>query len=668
MANHNRTDKGFYITTPIYYVNDVPHIGHAYTTIACDALARWHRSAGDVTRFLTGTDEHGQKIEQAAALRGMTPKALCDDVVVNFQRLWKTLNITNDDFIRTTDERHIRVAQHFFKTLMERGDIYKGSYEGWYCVPCETYVPEAQIGDEKICPDCKRPLTRMSEESYFFKLSKYQDALIAHYEAHPDAIMPRARYNEVMSFIRGGLQDLSVSRTTLKWGIPVPGDERHVIYVWLDALVNYLSALNYPEPGGLWESTWPHARHMVGKDIIRFHAVIWPAILMAMGLTPPVRVFAHGWWTVEGDKMSKSKGNVVDPFEMVDLYGADAFRYFVLREVPFGNDGDFSELGMVQRINADLANDIGNLLNRTLQMIEKYRGGSLPGDDVLSRANALDKAVADMAHKTLSDMAARMDDFALDDALKTLWALIGAGNKYIDDTQPWKLGKDEDSDPEGRLDIVLRTLWEVMRLSAMLVYPFIPNAAEQIWAQLGLSGSVADIRHPDWRWGTTTSAVTVKKGDVLFPRIDVAKWKLEKTARDEAKRTALSEPAQKSGDPAPKSGPTFDQVEIGDFKKLEIRVAQIERVEVVEKADKLYKIHLDLGFEKRMIVSSIREFFTPEQITGKKILVLCNLKPAKFRGIESNGMLLSAEAEENGKEIISLATVDDSFPVGALIN
>ncbi len=340
------SEKNFYITTPIYYVNDVPHIGHAYTTIAADVLTRWHRSGGENSYFLTGTDEHGQKIQTVAEKRGMTPQALCDEVVQNFQKLWAALNIKNDDFIRTTEPRHEKVVQEVFRRLMAAGDIYQGEYEGWYCVPCETYVPEAQMGEGQTCPDCHRSLTKMTEETYFFRLSKYAEPLLKFYEEHPDAIMPKKRYNEVVSFIKSGLRDQSISRTTLKWGIPLPGDEAHVIYVWFDALINYLSALDFPEKGGKWETFWPVVRHLVGKDIIRFHCVIWPAMLMALGVNPPVRVFAHGWWTVEGEKMSKSLGNVVDPFEMVDLYGIDAFRYFLLREVPFGHDGDFSELAM----------------------------------------------------------------------------------------------------------------------------------------------------------------------------------------------------------------------------------------------------------------------------------------------------------------------------------
>lgn len=637
----------FYITTPIYYVNDVPHIGHAYTTIAADVSARYHRMLGQPVIFCTGTDEHGQKIQQAAEKKGLTAQQLADQTVENFRSLWKALDISNDDFIRTTEPRHEKVVKAIFEKLIAQGDVYKGTYEGWYCVPCETYVPEAQMGEGKTCPDCKRPLEKMTEESFFFRMSNYAAPLLRFYEENPEAILPRTRYNEIVSFIRGGLKDQSISRTTLTWGIPVPGDDRHVIYVWFDALINYLTVCGYPDDEPKWKEFWPVVRHFVGKDIIRFHCIVWPAMLLALGLNPPRQVFSHGWWTVDGEKMSKSKGNVVDPFEMVDLYGQDAFRYFLLREVPFGLDGDFSENGLVRRINSDLANDLGNLLNRTLQMIERFRGCTVNG---WGNSDALDLEMARLATETRATVEGKMKDFAFDEALKAIWVFVSRMNKYIDETTPWKLGKDNDP----RLDSVLGTLYQALVQISLLVSPFMPGTALKMWNQLGLEGDPGSALLEDYPWGFLPEGTTVKRDEVLFPRIDLKVWEAEKAER-EIKKSLLPDPGDHEA-----------EVSAEEFRKIELRTARVLDVEPVANANKLYKLSLDLGYERRTIVSGIREFYKPDELVGKNIVVICNLKPAKLRGVVSNGMLLAAESPDGSE--LALLTLDQDIAPGSRVH
>ena len=653
--------RNFYITTPIYYVNDIPHIGHAYTTIACDVMSRYKRMKGYDVYFLTGTDEHGQKIQTAAEAKGMTPQELVDKIHVNFKDLWKVLDIGNDDFIRTTEPRHIRVVQAMFGKLMEQGDIYKGTYEGQYCVPCETYVPESSAGEGNTCPDCGRPLTLMQEESYFFRASKYVPRLIEHYEKHLSGVMPRIRYNEIMSFLRGEVRDQSVSRTTLKWGIPIPGDEKHVIYVWFDALINYTTAVGYLDDPAMFRKYWPSVRHVVGKDIIRFHCVIWPLMLLALGLEPPVSVIAHGWWTVDGEKMSKSKGNVVDPFKMAELYGADAFRYFLLREVPFGHDGDFSEAALVGRINSDLANDLGNLLNRTLQMIVSYRDGVVPAGKL---DDPLDAELRALAKAMLERVDEAMERFAFDEALKAIWALVGRANKYIDETMPWKLAKEGQ---EKKLDSVLLSLYEALRLSALLIAPYMPGTSRRIWEQLGLDGSPLELLYDDFVW-SAGAGTRVRKAEVLFPRIDLEAWK--KARGEEGARSGT--PRKEGGGAASKHEPDQEhepEIGIEAFRSVEMRVAQIVKVEEIPKSRKLYKLEVDLGYEKRTVCSGIKAFFTPGELEGRRVVLVTNLKPAKLCGIESNGMILAASVKVDGNsEALTLVAPAGEIPLGSRVS
>ena len=668
--------NAFYITTPIYYVNDIPHIGHAYTTIACDAVSRYKRMKGYDVHFLTGTDEHGQKIQTAAEKKGITPQQLVDEIHKNFKDLWKVLNISNDDFIRTTEERHIKTVQAMFAKLIEQGDIYKGTYSGYYCVPCETYVPENAMGPNKTCPDCGRPLTIMEEESYFFKASKYVPELIRFYEEHLKAVMPKVRYNEIMSFLKSGVHDQSVSRTSLKWGIPVPGDEKHVIYVWFDALINYASAIGYLDNPERFKKWWPNVRHMVGKDIIRFHCVIWPLMLIALGLEIPVEVIAHGWWTYNGEKMSKTKGNVVDPFAMVKEYGLDPFRYFLLREVPFGNDGDFSERALVGRINSDLANDLGNLLNRTLQMIKSYREGLVPSCEDSS------SDLSRLAPEILSRVDDCMNNYAFDDALKAIWEFISRSNKFIDETMPWKLAKD--ANESGKLNHVLLNLYEALRLSAMLIAPFMPDTSEQIFSQLGLNESPLSLNYDAFKWGNGAGN-RIGEAKVLFPRIDVAEWQKEYDAKQKAKEKGnmtetenKSEMTKKMPEAETKTqenaktpeAETKPEITIDEFAKVEMRVARVINVEEIPRSKKLYKLELDLGYEKRTVCSGIKAFFTPEELTGKLVIVVTNLKPVKLCGVDSNGMVLAASVKHDGKaEVLTLLKPEDeSIPLGSLVS
>ncbi|MGB7293460.1 MAG: methionine--tRNA ligase [Thermodesulfobacteriota bacterium] len=508
--------KRFYVTTPIYYVNDVPHIGHAYTTIAADAIARFRRLRGEDVFFLTGTDEHGQKIERAAQAYGIKPIELADRVVLRFKNLWERLDITNDDFIRTTEDRHKKAVQEIFRIIEGKGDIYLGEYEGWYDVRNEAFVTETQLEEYMNLPEATRPpLERIKEESYFFRLSKYQEKLLEHYGKHPEFIKPRNRRNEVVRFVEGGLKDLSVSRTTFSWGIPVPGDSTHVVYVWFDALTNYLTAAGFPDKPEDFEDIWPADIHLVGKDILRFHAVYWPAFLMSAGLPLPNQVFAHGWWTVEGEKMSKSLGNVVDPYNIVEEFGQDVFRYFLLREIPFGQDGDFSRSAIIGRINGELANGLGNLVSRTIGMIKKYSGGVIPAPGPLLET---DVNIRENALRTVKEFEKYMDEIAFNKSLSTLWDYIGVVNKYIDESSPWSLAKAGEME---RLDTILWVLVESIRIVTILVYPFIPDSATEIWSLLGYRERLESVRISDAKeWGRSNPGTNVGDVKSIFPRYD----------------------------------------------------------------------------------------------------------------------------------------------------